>query len=988
MPFIVSESGRTNLFIWAQDWTGVTENGNTTPDWWFWEYYGTVNLSDTNLDSQGNTLLSDYQGGTDPNIISFTMRLGDQNFNTINATGSYVVLTGVPSYEAVLVNDTNLNDAVWQPYDGIVHMNLGTMDGVYQVELGLKGLAADSQQTWLGTEVTLTRTAPQIFITNPTTNVVATPYLQLQGYSLLPLAGVTFDVSNATSFATNQSGSIIGHTVNTNTLTYTTDYFQCYDIPLTNGINTITLHCTDLAGNVAVSNFSVTLDYSTATNPVINLYWPQDGMEISGDSFTLRGQADDTSSSVKASITDEDGNVTTTYGMVERDGTLWVDDLPLGDGENDVALTVVNSAGYSSETDFTVVKSDMTLTLDYIHGDLWQPTVSVSGSISDSSCAISVNGVQGTNNGDGSWSAGNVPVSSSGEASFDVTASSPMTMSINRLSRMAASSSGNPVNMNKTLDKPDAVRLDSGTWFSESNDNSDDGPGLSGALEYFSDVWNWSRAGGGMETSYFKSYHATNSNYATWKDIYHILADRTVPLENVNYVDSTRPGSDTNYDLTSGIVINPDSAWQSDVPQGKGELSYHSPRDSDNWWNESGSVHLVYLSGGRMANGDQSLYAMSGSVTEKMVVNGAVVYSNIPPEQVTVSDLGNLDTNGMVMKMLPTQISRSADLSAGVPRSSVNIPWATRYRARIHIGGADVTDKTEDAVVGENIRLSCGLESMDGSDPPAITSYQWTVPGYAISNFYVSQDCSTGIVIEPFPKTNGVVNYYWVDGGSKQVQCTVQFAGGADTAKTMFNVLRPTIDFIGSIDNKVTYDTDYIFARDGIKCLHFGGSVSNGTTIQGIDCLATNANVFGYDQISSYGFIAVQTIIQDTRSMTRIDNSTTTTNETGLDGGFPTGSLGEGDGVLFSDCPGSGYSASYLTNYVQFTVANSFRTVAMFVPFGGIPVPIKEIYWNWSGSVSLINSQWSLTSSNATITINNRDTPSFPIWTNIVISSP
>jgi len=51
LPSLVPQSGRTNLFLWARDWTGVTGNGNATPDWWFWEYFGTTVLSGTNLDS-------------------------------------------------------------------------------------------------------------------------------------------------------------------------------------------------------------------------------------------------------------------------------------------------------------------------------------------------------------------------------------------------------------------------------------------------------------------------------------------------------------------------------------------------------------------------------------------------------------------------------------------------------------------------------------------------------------------------------------------------------------------------------------------------------------------------------------------------------------------------------------------------------------------------------------------------------------------------
>jgi len=73
MPFTVPLTNQQTLFMQAEDWTGVTENGNTTPDWWFWKYFGTTALSDTNLDSHGNTLSYDYQNGLDPNVISFSV---------------------------------------------------------------------------------------------------------------------------------------------------------------------------------------------------------------------------------------------------------------------------------------------------------------------------------------------------------------------------------------------------------------------------------------------------------------------------------------------------------------------------------------------------------------------------------------------------------------------------------------------------------------------------------------------------------------------------------------------------------------------------------------------------------------------------------------------------------------------------------------------------------------------------------------------------
>ena len=40
LPFTVQNLNRQDLFLRAKDWTGVTYNGNQTPDWWFWEYFG------------------------------------------------------------------------------------------------------------------------------------------------------------------------------------------------------------------------------------------------------------------------------------------------------------------------------------------------------------------------------------------------------------------------------------------------------------------------------------------------------------------------------------------------------------------------------------------------------------------------------------------------------------------------------------------------------------------------------------------------------------------------------------------------------------------------------------------------------------------------------------------------------------------------------------------------------------------------------------
>ncbi|MGD0251421.1 MAG: hypothetical protein ABSC01_01850, partial [Verrucomicrobiota bacterium] len=69
MPFTVPMLERQNLFLRAEDWTGVDSNGDGIPDWWIWLYFGNLNETATNLDSYGNTLLYDYSNGLDPNVI-------------------------------------------------------------------------------------------------------------------------------------------------------------------------------------------------------------------------------------------------------------------------------------------------------------------------------------------------------------------------------------------------------------------------------------------------------------------------------------------------------------------------------------------------------------------------------------------------------------------------------------------------------------------------------------------------------------------------------------------------------------------------------------------------------------------------------------------------------------------------------------------------------------------------------------------------------
>jgi hypothetical protein len=400
MPFTVNVVNPDYLFLRAQDWTGITTNG--LPDWWLWEYFENFSENATNLDSQGaNTLGYDYTNGIDPNIISFTLAYANQNVNAYGASVQLDVTAGTPNYVAILVDDTNQADASWTAYTSTnITVSLGTTEGWHQVSIGLRGLPPNADQTWQYTRLKLDLTPPLLAITNPVTGTVIQPLIQLQGYSPEALSSLSYDLTNASGLVTNQPALILDQYFDTNTLEFTTNDFQCFDVPLTNGVNTITLHATDLAGNVTTTNFSYTLDYSSATNPpVIQLGWPQAGTQISGSSFTWRGSVSEPTAQVVAQTFNADGSTNSFSGQVGRDGSFWISGLPLSSGTNNFSLLATDAAGNMVTTNISVIQSTLVLTIT--SAALGQP---VQGTISDwADYTIWVNGVKATNNLDGTW---------------------------------------------------------------------------------------------------------------------------------------------------------------------------------------------------------------------------------------------------------------------------------------------------------------------------------------------------------------------------------------------------------------------------------------------------------------------------------------------------------------------------------------------------------------------------------------------------------
>ena len=476
-PFTLPMLNREMLFVRSEDWTDKDSNADGVPDWWLWKYLHTLDLNATNLDSTGlNTLGDDFTNSIDPNIIVFTA--GTTNLEVVQTTVAVQlnITGGEPAYYAVLVNDTNQAGAVWQPFSGTnLTVTLGSTDGNYDVWVGLKGWPEDATETWDTDSLTFTldRVAPVLKITNPIiangSATVIKPYLQLQGWADKPLASLSYDISNATGLFTNLDAvmtDVAGFDAALNE--YRTNYFQAYDVPLATNDNWITLRATDRAGNTATTNFNVVLDYSGATNPpTVNLIWPLDGMAVSGTNITIRGTTSDETETIQATIVNGDGTTNVVEGLVERNGMFWIENVPLN-GTNQISLQATDAAGNMTTNNFTVIPSDLILTIDYTpSGDaLYQPSGAVGGTVSDPAATVWVNGLEVTNYWDDGtttyWSADNVPIVGMGTATFDVevsTGAGGEPLQFRAMTMSGGGGGGATVNASKTVEMEPMIKI-------------------------------------------------------------------------------------------------------------------------------------------------------------------------------------------------------------------------------------------------------------------------------------------------------------------------------------------------------------------------------------------------------------------------------------------------------------------------------------------------------------------------------------------------
>ena len=662
-PFAVPTLNRDNLFLRAEDWTGIDSNGDGVPDWWIWLYYGNLIETATNLDAAGHTLGYDYSNSIPPAVFSFTGIEAANNYVNTTLTPVQLDVTGSPYYVAVLVDDTNLNDAVWNVYaSSTVSVNLGLTSGWHDVWVGLRGFAdAPTNAIWQSKALNLDYTPPTLIITGPTNGTVNVAVLQLTGYSSEALAGISYDLSNAVATVTNQQVLITGQDYDTVNMEYTTNYFHGYDIPLTNGLNVITLHAMDQAGNVATLTTNFTLDYSSKTNPPdVTVTWPPNGASLAGSSFNLTGQVSDPTATVSVQLVDTNGTTNVYSGVVGRDGQFYVMNLPLTGGTNTATLIVQDAVGNTRAALVSLVQSAVNLTINPVAAG----QATVTGSVS-AGCTVTANGVAASVSGT-SWTA-QIPPIGLGGGSVTVSALSS-TGQTNQIQILVAAPQGvfeqsYHVQQNWTLD-PTLGYTNTGT-----------------ATE------NWTNGLGGNYSGYVSGELISVSNWPaySWPDMDYptgisLEADEDIngnPIWDTNTFEASPPpvGEHGSVSLFSAIRVQ---------------------RTAD--------TEMMLATGGSPGSTQQNLWVISATARAHTNLNDTAG-EPIPPTQIQIAGLGTLGTDTNLYLLLPDGVTNTITPKVnGTNYYTFNV-WATKYHCYIGLAtsttNANLDTATPEVCVGQ-----------------------------------------------------------------------------------------------------------------------------------------------------------------------------------------------------------------------------------------------------------------------------------------------
>ncbi|HIG30626.1 MAG TPA: hypothetical protein EYQ50_23630 [Verrucomicrobiales bacterium] len=254
--------------------------------------------------------------------------------------------------ETFLASETNIE---WLPFRRTFVLPLGNGEGDRLVWVGLEGESGATY--WSMSRLKIDRTPPSAQLSNPLSQTVFSPILQFKGFSDEPIAKVTYDLINSNGEILNQTGTLTRKEYDFEKSRFSKFHFQCFDIELSRGENILVLHLVDRTGNSSSTEYTYFYDPTADVDPPeIDILWPPELSNISGQNITVRGQVDESTKTVK--ISSQSGP--DVVGVIDRTGKFFIQNVPVSrTGQQQFVITAEDHAGNLRTKNLTFTNSGL-----------------------------------------------------------------------------------------------------------------------------------------------------------------------------------------------------------------------------------------------------------------------------------------------------------------------------------------------------------------------------------------------------------------------------------------------------------------------------------------------------------------------------------------------------------------------------------------------------------------------------------------------------
>lgn len=361
-----------------------------------------------------------------------------------------------------------------------------------------------------------------------------------------------------------------------------------------------------------------------------------------------------------------------------------------------------------------------------------------------------------------------------------------------------------------------------------------------------------------------------------------------------------------------------------------------------------------------------------GTVGDTQITGTVVVAASAPDETVTVTVQNNGYYGNGFLGTTPGQS----------PDGTNNTPQVVAYPApapKIMFGGSDVTGKSQNAVVGQQIALTTSVSLPSGL---AVTSSSWTIPGTNIGGYTPTPPAPPTGNITPTVVTNPSATFYWVYAGQSMAvpySYCMSNQKCSTPVQTTFSVTGPSGGKMTFTTSKVTIST-LTDCTTGAKVKWLAFGIISGTT-----CAPT-----GTPGITFTGSVKQQPAGGGNLSWVQlVTNNQITVNGTGyncgtgLDNFYPLPPP-----LPPTDSPSSGLAGTDTEDTRTFSASMYLLWTSSVA--SSIPVPIGYVSWGYFGDAvqNMTKHTWSLKSSNKTTPVFYSSLPSqpfdgYPTWNTV-----